>query len=100
NGVLSFENKFADAKTVVGRVAFDPAAHAFWRIRHVTATDQVSFETAPNTGGAPGTWTVRATIARQLSIASMYFEVKAGTWTSEANSPGTVAFDNARVAKP
>jgi hypothetical protein len=35
-----------------------------------------------------------------IPLAAIVFELKAGTWQPEAVGPGTVIFDNFRVAKP
>ena len=99
-GVLNFEKKIATVKTVVGSVTYDATNHQFWRIRHNAGTDQIVFETAPNVGGSPGAWTAQATIAREFAITALKFEIKAGTSAVEANAPGTVGFDHARVARP
>ncbi len=99
-GVLYFEKKLADTKTSLGSITFDAANHAFWRIRHNSITDQIIFETAPNNGGLPGSWTTRVTVSRELTITSVKMELKAGTWQAEVNAPGTVSFDNFKAAKP
>jgi hypothetical protein len=99
-GTLFFEKKVSNVKTIVGTVPYDAVADAHWRIRHIAASDQMVFETAPDNGGTPGAWTTRATIARELPLGSVFIELKAGTSTSESTAPGTVAFDNVHVAKP
>lgn len=98
-GTLYFEKKLKTVKTQIGSVAFDPVAHALWRVRFNDATDQVLFETAPVTGGIPGVWTTRATVLREMSITSARVELKAGTSQAEAQSAGTVGFDDAKVAR-
>jgi hypothetical protein len=40
------------------------------------------------------------TIAREMPIAMMRIELKAATWTTESVAPGTVTFDNVRIARP
>src|SRR5919206_1521322 len=91
-GLLYFEKKINNVKTNFS-IAFDPVQHAFWRIRHDTATDEMVWETAPDAGGAPGSWTERKRMARELPITATYIELKAGTWQPES-SPGTVSFDD------
>lgn len=98
-GLLYFEKKVGGAKTNFS-IAFDPVQHAFWRIRHDTATDELVWETAPDAGGAPGTWTERRRMLRDLSITAMRIELKAGTWKAETSAPGTVVFDNLLAVRP
>jgi hypothetical protein len=99
-GALKFEKKVSNSKTVLGSVTYSATSHAFWRIRHCAAGDQILFETAPGNGGVPGTWTLHHSVGRELTITSVKMELKAGTWQSEANAPGTVVFDNFRLARP
>jgi hypothetical protein len=35
-----------------------------------------------------------------VPLGAILFELKAGTWQLESVAPGTVVFDNFRVAKP
>lgn len=100
NGLLRFEKKLAATKSVIASVTFSATTHAFWRIRHDPAADQIVFETAPNSGGVPGTWSTRATVPRQLSIAALRVEVKGGTYQPESSAPGILAADRVRVARP
>jgi hypothetical protein len=99
HGTLTFEKRISGTKTTIGSTAYDSSAHAFWRIRHRVATDDIVFETAAAAGGIPGTWVVRATVARELTVTAMRFELKGGTYQTEGVSPGSVTFDNARFAK-
>ena len=99
-GQLGFEVKVAGRKTLLGTIAYDPAAHAFWRIQHDPSSDQVLFQTAPDSGGVPGTWITRATTGRSVPLTAVRFELKAGTWKAEASPPGTAAFDHFRAARP
>jgi endonuclease/exonuclease/phosphatase family metal-dependent hydrolase len=50
----------------------------------------------------PGTWTQQYTETwnSSISTSSIIFELKAGTWQTETNAPGTVIFDNFSVATP
>src|SRR5262249_24561426 len=56
----------------------------------------VIFETAPNSGSGPGSWTQRYSESwnSAVKLTSTQFELKAGTWQSEATAPGKVFFDN------
>jgi hypothetical protein len=98
-GQLWFEKKINDVKTKPA-IAFDPVQHAFWRIRHDPATNEMVWETAPDAGGAPGTWTERQRMARELPMTAMRIELKAGTWRSESTAPGTVIFDDLLAVRP
>jgi len=71
-GLLRFERKVTGTKTAVGAsVTFDATTHAFWRIRHDAATDEIVFETAPRVGSVPGTWVDRARTPRTLAIGAL-----------------------------
>jgi hypothetical protein len=100
SGVLNCEKKIAAVKTLTGSVSFNAAMHAYWRIRHNAATDQIVCEAAPDSGGAPGSWTAFGTFARELAVTAVRIELKAGTSQAEANAAGTPSFDNVRVARP
>jgi len=100
NGVLNFQKRVATVKTTIGTATYDPTQMGFWRIRHDNATDQIKFETAQNVAGAPGTWVTKLSAARELAVTAVKVELKGGTYQTETNNPGTVTFDNVRVAKP
>jgi phosphatidylinositol-3-phosphatase len=103
SGNLVLQSKIGGAKQTLMTVAFNPTNHAFWRIRHDSATGLVVFETAPSNAGVPGTWVQLFSQAWNTSavpLSSVNFELKGGTWRIEANNPGTVIFDNFRAAKP
>lgn len=100
-GTLHFEKKIGGVKTAVGNpLSYVAADHAYWRIRHRASDDTIVFETAPAVSGAPGTWTPRASTLRDITITGLKVELKAGTYQSESTAPGTVQFDNVRVARP
>jgi hypothetical protein len=102
-GSLVAQSKIGGAKQTLLTVAYNPTNHAFWRIRHDSGTGQVVFETAPANGGAPGTWvqlTAQSWNTGAIPLTSVMFELKAGTWRTEANSAGTVSFDNFKAARP
>lgn len=98
-GGLFFEKKINGQKTRPS-IPFDPVQHAFWRIRHDPSTNEMVWETAPNSGGTPGTWTERQRMTRELPITAMRIELKAGTWQSESSAPGTVVFDDLLAVRP
>jgi hypothetical protein len=95
-GTLFFEKKVAGTKTTLGSVTFNATDHAYWRIRHDAVADAVVFETAPT---AAGNWTTRQTAARQLALAAVYFELRAGTPGVQSAPPGTVVFDDFHAAR-
>jgi hypothetical protein len=101
-GTLIVQSKLGGAKTTHLSVAYNPADHAFWRIRHDAVSGQVIFEAAPADGDAPGAWvelTAQAWNTSAIPLTSVIFELKGGTWRNESN-PGTVIFDNFRAARP
>jgi len=97
-GTIGFETKINNVKNST-TIAFDPTAHAFWRIRHDAAANTIVFETAPNDDGLPGAWTVQRTIVRDISITACRIELKAGASEPQTASPGTVKFDDVRVGR-
>jgi hypothetical protein len=102
-GLLTLQSKLAGVKRTLLTTAFNSTNHAFWRIRHDTISGSVVFEAAPNNNGVPGTWQLLYNEAWNTSavpLASVRFELKAGTWKTEAAAPGTVKFDNFKAAKP
>jgi hypothetical protein len=102
-GTLFLQTKFNGVKNHPFTAAFDPVNHAFWRIRHDALTGNLIFETAPANAGVPGTWTqrhVETWNASSVPLNNVLFELKAGTWRIENNSPGTVSFDNFKAARP
>ena len=102
-GALIGQKRIAGVKTTLFTAAYDPVAHRYWRIRHDQATGNVVFETAPENSGAPGVWAMRYSEAwaqASVPLATMVFEMKAGTWQIESVAPGLAMFDNFKVAKP
>jgi len=99
-GSLICQKRIAGAKTTLSTTTYNATNHQFLRIRHDAGAANVVFETAPNSGGAPGAWTALYAEAWNSSVplTGMLFEVKAGTWQAETNSPGTAAFANFRAA--
>ncbi|MFL6275733.1 MAG: hypothetical protein ACJ74G_11160, partial [Blastocatellia bacterium] len=71
--------------------------------RHEQATGSVVFETAADSGGAPGSWVERyreAWSTALIPVSGVLVEVKGGTWQAEASAAGKVIFDNFKAAKP
>ncbi|HET6890238.1 MAG TPA: IPT/TIG domain-containing protein, partial [Pyrinomonadaceae bacterium] len=102
-GSLILQSKLGGTKRTLRTVAFNSTNHAFWRIRHDAASGNIVFETAPAVGDTPGVWTSIHSEAWNTSavpLSAVSFELKAGTWTTEVNNPGTVKFDNFKAAKP
>ena len=92
--------KIAGTKTTLFTVAYSSTNHRFLRIRNDSGS--VYLDTATGSSGVPGTWTQQYTETwnSSISTSSIIFELKAGTWQSETNAPGTVIFDNFSVATP
>jgi hypothetical protein len=102
-GMLYMQKRLGGAKVTLWSGAYDATQHRYERIRHESATGSVVFETAADSGGAPGAWAEQwheALSTAFVPLGSVIFEVKAGTWQAETNLPGTVVFDNFRAAKP
>src|SRR5687767_4423218 len=99
-GTLFGQRKIGATKTTLFSTTYDSVNHRFLRIRHVSATGNVTLDTAPGSGGVPGTWVQRysETWNSSISTASIVFELKGGTWQVESNAPGKVIFDNFEVA--
>lgn len=101
-GSLFLQKRIDGTKAALLTIPYNSTNHRFLRIRHDSSSSSVVFETAPNVSGGPGTWTVLYTEpwSSSVSLATIVFEIKAGTWQPESNAPGSVAFDNFRAAKP
>ncbi len=101
-GVLYAQKRESGGKATLWSAIYDAVAHHYWRIRHDAVAGGVVFETAPDNNGAPGAWVERYREAwsSEITLNSMLFEIKAGTWQAEANAPGKVIFDNFKLAKP
>ena len=102
-GNLIVQKKIGGAKTTLLTVTFSSTNHAFWRIRHEAVSGQIVFETAPADAGTPGVWSqlyAEPWNTSSVPLSTVQFELKAGTWRVEGNSPGTVIFDNFKAATP
>jgi hypothetical protein len=58
-------------------------------------------ETAPTSGSGPGTWVQRHSESWNsgVTLTTMIFEIKGGTWQAESNAAGKVIFDNFSAIK-
>jgi hypothetical protein len=102
-GVLICQAKIAGTKRNLFTSAYSQFTHRYWRIRHDSIGGNVVFETAPDNGGVPGAWTVRASEPwdnSSVPLSATRFELKAGTWQPEPTAPGLVIFDNFRAVRP
>jgi len=102
-GNLVIQKRIQGTKTVLMTTAYDGANFKFLRIRHDSASGNVSFETAPDAGGIPGGWTAKFAEpwnTSSITLGAIQFEVKAGTWQAESSSAGTVMFGNFKAATP
>ncbi|HUK89426.1 MAG TPA: endonuclease/exonuclease/phosphatase family protein [Blastocatellia bacterium] len=95
--------KTGSSKINLATATYDATNDKFLRIRHDSNASAVIFETAPDAGlGWPGLWTQVHQEAWDSSITlnQIQFEIKAGTWQTESNAPGSVIFDNFTAAAP
>src|SRR5205085_10803301 len=94
-GSLIGLRKINGTKTTLFTIPYDTVNHRFLRICHDGPTGSVTFDTAPDNGGAPGAWVQRYSEAWNAAVAlsAIIFEVKGGT-SAETNAPGMVIFDN------
>jgi hypothetical protein len=102
-GILICQSRIGGTKRNLFTSAYDPAVYRYWRIRHDQSTGNVVFETANDNAGLPGTWTVRYSErwdTASVPLSAVIFEIKAGTWQVESVAPGTVVFDNFKLARP
>ncbi|HKG97704.1 MAG TPA: hypothetical protein VKA97_07815, partial [Pyrinomonadaceae bacterium] len=102
-GIFICQAKLGGTKRNLFTSAYSAAVHRCWRIRHDQPTGNVVFETATDNPGLPGSWIVRYTEQwnnAAVPLATIIFELKAGTWQAESVAPGTVIFDNFKAARP
>jgi hypothetical protein len=87
-------------ETVLFSIPYDTTNHRFLRIRNDAGN--LYMETAPGSGGVPGTWTQQYTEAWNslINTSAIIFELKAGTSQVEPNPPGKVMFDNFVASTP
>jgi hypothetical protein len=91
DGNLYFQDKSAGVKNSAS-VPYSLAQHRFWRFRHNTANDSMTFETS----GDGVNWTTQRTLTRFVTINAARVELDAGTY-SPVGGPGTAIFDNFRL---
>jgi hypothetical protein len=102
-GSFICQAKLGGTKRTLFSSAYTPSVHHYWRIRHDQATGNVVFETASDNPGLAASWIVRYTESwnnAAVPLATIIFELKAGTWQPEPVAPGTVIFDNFKAARP
>jgi len=101
-GNLICQRKASGTKTTLLTQTYDPVADKYLRIRHDSSAGNAVFEVARDNSGVPGAWTTifTETWNSSIPITGVIFEIKCGTWQSESNPPGTVAFINFRAAVP
>jgi len=90
--------KIGGTKTTLFTITYNSTNHRFLRIRNDSGN--VTLDTATGSSGVPGSWTQQysETWNSSISTSSIIFELKAGTFQSETNAPGTIIFDNFEVA--
>ncbi|HEX6730192.1 MAG TPA: hypothetical protein VF074_09290, partial [Pyrinomonadaceae bacterium] len=93
------QRKVGGTKTTLFSISYDAVNHRFLRIRHNAGS--MIMETAPSNGSGPGTWTQQYSQlwSSAVTLTSLLFEVKGGTWQAEANAAGKVIFDNILASK-
>jgi acid phosphatase len=101
-GSLFLQKRINGSKAALLTMPYSAVNHSFLRIRHDPSSSSVLFEAATNAGGTPSTWTVLYSEpwSSSVSLSSIVFEIKGGTWQPETNAPGSVTFDNFKAAKP
>jgi hypothetical protein len=91
SGLIFFQDIVSGVKNSVS-ITYNAAQHHYWRIRHNSGSDSITFETS----GDGTSWTVQRTVPRQLAIAAMHLELDAGTYEA-VSAPGIAIFDNFRL---
>jgi hypothetical protein len=100
---LIAEQKIAGTKKALVNLQYSATSHQFLQIREhyntATGLTEVVFETAPNNGGTPATFTerYRESWDARVVTTSVRFELKAGTSLAEI-SPGYAYWDNFHAA--
>ena len=99
-GNLIGQKKIGGTKVTLFTIPYDAVNHRFLRIRHNAGS--VTLDTAPGSGGTPGTWVQRYSEiwSGLITLSTTTFEVKGGTWQVETTAPGKVIFDTFRSAVP
>lgn len=76
-------------------IPYDPAAHRFWRIRHVASPAAIHFETSPDRTA----WTTRRSVNPSFAVTAVRAELGAGTFAATA-SPGMAVFEDFSITRP
>jgi hypothetical protein len=101
-GVFICQARIGGTKTNLFTAPYDPAVHRYWRITHDPFTGNVVFATASANPSLSGSWVARYSErwdTASVPVGAVILEIKAGTWQPEAIAPGTVIFDNFRLAR-
>lgn len=98
-GTLLGTRNVGGTKTTLFSTTYNSTNHRFLRITN-TSNGAVTLDTAPGSSGVPGTWTQQYSEIWSSSIPTtgIHFEMKGGTFQTEANAPGKVIFDNFQAA--
>ena len=102
-GLFICQARIGGTKRNLFTAAYNPAVHRYWRIIHDQFTGNVIFATASDNPSASGSWVAQyfeRWDTAAVPVTSVLLEIKAGTWQPEPIAPGTVIFDNFRLAKP
>ncbi|MEZ5426387.1 MAG: FG-GAP-like repeat-containing protein [Pyrinomonadaceae bacterium] len=99
--VLQFRTDVGGNIVTLASIAYDPAAHQYWRMRHNPASDAIVFETGEvQTNVVNGSekekklvWTQRAETTVNFSLVGVKLEIGGGT-VAAASNPAMIKFDN------
>jgi len=100
-GNLIGQKKIGGTKTPLFTISYDSVNHRYLRIRHDASSNNMILETAPSSGAGPGTWVQRHSESWNsgVTLTTLKFEIKGGTWQAESNAAGKVIFDNFSAIK-
>jgi hypothetical protein len=73
-------------------IAYDPAQHRFWRLRHDWPSASMLWQTSAD----GSSWTTRRSEAVSVPLDALYVELEAGTYQSETD-PGIALFDELSI---
>jgi RHS repeat-associated protein len=89
---INFESKVNGVRDVT-TLAYDPALHHYWRVRHDQNSNTIKFETS--TDGL--VWTTRKSVSPGFSLTSLRISLVAGAWGTGNGNPGAAKYDNFKL---
>lgn len=90
-GTIYFQKLVASVNTTVFSTTYSSTTHAWWRIRETSGT--TFWETAPDSSGSPGSWTVQASQATPITVTALTLSIGGSCYQVEV-SPGTFKWNN------